>query len=227
MKCPGCKTVLEVTHQDRYESMGDGTYLRDGYQCLKESCTFNNFNVVWLSDGTLYTAPRNDMGYYMQKQILEKFVEDGNLHAIGSWNYHYAQKRHIEKRETRKIEIGNYVMEIIPDFSHPKTEGDPYKKKIFKTVKFWKRTSVDCLSYIVPIHRMVRYSVHQFRMRKKQALDGDALKIKECFHEMKALDITGNPDRRLYSKIAATIINLFWKKDCNMIQKLYLKNEKS
>ena len=223
MKCPCCKSELVITHQDRYESMGEGAYLRDGYQCLKESCVFNHFNVVWLSDGTIYTSPQNGMSYYMQKTILEKFVENKNLHPIGSWNYFYAQKRHIEKSETKKIEIGNYMLEIIPDFKHPKNENEPYRKRIFKIFKFWKRTDNDCFAYIVPLHRMVRFSIRQFNIHKKYALNGDANRIKECFYEMKALDITGKPDGRLYTKIAATIINIFWRKDCNKIFDKYVE----
>jgi hypothetical protein len=223
MKCPCCKTDLQVTHQDRYESMGDGTYLRDGYQCLKESCVFNAFNVVWLSDGTIYTSPRNDMGYYMQKRILEKFVEDENVYPIGSWNYHYCQRKTIEKKETLKIEVGNYMIEIIPDFKHPEKEGDPYKKKILRTIKFWKRQENDCYAYIVPVFRMVKYVIRQFNIHKKRALEGDATKIKECFRDMKALDISGKPDGRLYTKIAATIINICWRKDCNRIFDKYIE----
>ena len=200
MKCPCCKSELVITHQDRYESMGDGTYLRDGYQCLKESCVFNNFNVVWLSDGTIYTSPQNGMSYYMQKTILEKFVENKNLHPIG-----------------------NYMIEIIPDFKHPKNENEPYKKRIFKIFKFWKRTDNDCFAYIVPLHRMVRFSIRQFNIHKKYALNGDANRIKDCFYEMKALDITGKPDGRLYTKIAATLINIFWRKDCNKIFDKYIE----
>lgn len=85
MKCPNCKTELEVTGQERLETLSEhvsnpnGTpSLKNLWQCVNTDCKcFRAFG--WNDDGEFYSGD-----YY--SRVREVFRRDESMSAIGSFS---------------------------------------------------------------------------------------------------------------------------------------------
>ncbi len=104
MKCPICRGLLEVTGQERLETLDEHVCnpngeisMKDVYQCVNKDCIAKHDGLVWNSEGDLYSynvkghkeypfIDNNDgpFGSYMRKARVEIYKKDENFYLFKS-----------------------------------------------------------------------------------------------------------------------------------------------
>lgn len=232
LKCPVCGSPLVVTHQERYETLGEHVSdpnqlcsLKDGLQCSNLGCRSLEVGAVWLEDGEMYinkslktTVPNInwlDAHYEMEK------LTNGNYHAVGSFEYYYQMGKAAVKKHTIEFELFNkWHFTIEPQiYGHDYPIEKTYMPKRFSYRIFvMKRVSEYGYRPVYSIFSQIKWYVDRF----KSCLSDVKSKIKKGKSPSR-WDITtlkdltfcaenGNPNKKLSARIGNLIIMNFNKK---------------
>jgi hypothetical protein len=214
--CPVCLSKLIVTYQARYEGIEDriGNYepsLKDGYVCMNvDWCCAANINCSWTSDGDLFMSYGTDQGL-LRKKFKESYKKYSKGFAINSWNYYYNVGKEKIKEKTKKICIGKYRFNFIPNsYGYKYPDNKQYLPKRFSyKIEIWKKTDEMSYTQIIPDIRMIRYLLGNFNRAYRNDFN-----LSEALCIAKGLDsYTLVSDNRRYVKLTSLIIKVlyFWK----------------
>jgi hypothetical protein len=171
MRCPICENVLEVTHQDRYESLDEHVSsslpsLKDGYQCMYRYCIANNFNAVWIKDGDLFLDPIESISSVVAHDVIKKLSITGLPYALDSWNNTYHLFLTEQTRRTKTFNFKKIEIKIIPKYKQVYIENDKiskYKKLPFRyKIELYKHTSDNCKFIITPFYVSIKWKLNKF-----------------------------------------------------------------
>lgn len=228
--CPCCNSELVVTHRDRYEDLVDhvsnpnGTpSMKDGYQCIVESCSAHKLNATWLQDGELFMNPPDGISWSQAHNTLESLSSNGTGYALNSFTHYMEEGRAKVKKFTKSIKIFKYKITFYPAELGWKY---PMNKQFLPNFFHWKveywRESRDGLGYtsIYPDYRMIKHCIRKFKTSYNSVLYNpveNRNSLKDCIDLIKA-EQYGHPDDRRYVKITSWILNIFYKERVSNIK---------
>lgn len=220
IKCPICERDLEYTTNGHYKTLSEhvcnpnGTpSLKAGYTCSYKYCIANNLGAIWIESGEMYMKPPDGVGWVVAHNIMEKCSKDGNYHAINSWNRHYDLGTKLVEKRTRTLDLGKFKIDFIPKtYGHKYDESKCYMPRRWGwNFQYWRRSEHGYTS-IMPISRMVIFSINQFNQKYKQILynpEKNKNTIKEAIEYARGYRF-GQSDERLYVKVSSFLINIFY-----------------
>jgi hypothetical protein len=231
LKCPFCKSDLEVTHKEHYQDLSEHVSdpngvpsLKDGYDCLNQEClAFGTFS--WIEDGEYYTKKPEGLGYKDWNTIQKIACPSENYHAIGSWNHYYQTGKDAIKAKTFKIDL--YYYKFV--FS-PKEKGWKYPEEFRNMpnmwrwrVEIWRKSSDYGYTNVIPFWRMTAYCLKQFKRDYNNFKEnGDTRSLKSAYctaHSLEEWNV--KPDSRFYSKLTSVLIRTFQPIKVKNINKSY------
>lgn len=222
--CPICRSPLVVTHQGRYQDISEHVSnpngkasLKDGYQCTNvDWCEASRLKFTWISDGDCFIDPPEGISYGEASRKLKALSVSGMDYALNSFNHYYHRGQNSIKRWTRKISIGKYSFDFIPkEWGYEYPDHKRYEPCWYSwRIEIWKRNSEYGSVMIMPITRMVRFSISKFLSDYKSAIYTEG---KSKYYVMDCLEIIKNKDPRTYRKIASFIIRTLYPKKCGVI----------
>lgn len=235
LQCPICSSVLEVTHQERYEDLQDhvcnpnrAPSLKDGYQCPNSNCLAHQLNASWIEDGGIYinvSELSEDITWSGAHRAIEKSSQSGMYYALNSWEHYYNTGKNAIDARRKTFDLWNYRLKI-----EPKTKGFKYPldvqylpKRFSYKFEWWKREG-ESYVIIIPTHRMVRYYLKEFNFAYKNLMNTDKPEIKDleaclnyidCFHYK-------YKDDRLFAKISSFLIKVIYPHKVRKVRNLIM-----
>jgi len=149
MKCPFCKSKLEIKGKRRYETLGDHVSdpnmeippMRDYYECDCEGCQGG----YWGEDGSIYTGYNNYIKICEFKYKLpNSYYSNWKSSLIGSWDRKYNRNNYyIELFRLKKIAnlYDNILLNIYIKPSISINDYIEYKQAI-KEIQEYKDTNM-------------------------------------------------------------------------------------
>lgn len=207
IKCPCCFADLEVTHQDRYETLIEHVECRepsmkDGYQCPNSHCKAYEMNGVWIEDGDFWIKePPAGMDYFEAEAEVEKHSLTGRALAVNSFADGY--QRYTEERQKRELSLDLYwfIFKWTPLYNN--IEGTNEWKRTGR----WKRTIMRRESEGRYVHFMTFWDIFFFELEvyttnyhRAIANDRNALEIMQSYIENK--NMWGQKEDRFWWKLA-------------------------
>ena len=225
--CPFCKKELVVTHQDRYEDLCEhvsdpnGTpSMKDGYDCLNDEClAFGTHS--WIEDGEYYCKRPEDIPYREWEELRKSHSGTDEYFAIGSCQYHYHLGKTAIKKASFRINLHWYKFEF-----EPKEKGWDYPEEIQYMpnlwrwkMRIWKKTSEYGYTNLIPFHRMVGFSIRQFKTSYSNWSEtGNKHSLEKAYQYAMGYSWGNHTDERPFAKAAKWIIqNLHSKKSLEII----------
>jgi hypothetical protein len=218
--CPICERPLEITTKGHYETLSehvsspnDTPSLKEGYTCTYEYCIANNLGATWIESGELYMHPPDGVAWTVAHDIMKKCSNDGDYHAIGSWERYYSLGKSAVDRKTKSIKLGKFKVKIIPK-TYGYNAGDEKQympRKWGWNFEYWKR-SHDGMGYthISPIYRMVKFCIKQFNYNYSSFMKtGNKNSLKKAMDYVNGYNF-GRKDDRLYVKISSFLIKTLY-----------------
>ena len=244
--CPICQERLEITHQDRYESLDEhvsdpnGTpSMKDGYECSNENCKSRKAGAVWTSDGSLYLVhTRREIDYAEASKIMEENCKDGIDSAIGSWQRSYDEVEKKRKKNTIKINLHWIMIEIEPryyqDFDEtPETMAQSigmerkakYRWKFAGRLWRWykKREKGSYVSFS-PVWDIFKYKRSEFKRLYHKALQKNERALRSL---MKIVNDTAgwsdtHKENRYWYRVANRMMRIWYKKEFDILKNIKL-----
>lgn len=212
IKCPCCFSDLEVTHQDRYETLMEHVEerepsLKDGYQCTNSNCKAYEMNAVWIEEGDFWIKePPAGMDYFKAEEEVEKSSFTGRTYAVNSWQDGY--QRLTEERQKRELSLNLhwFIFKWTPLYNM--IEGTNEWKRNGK----WKRIIMRRESEGRYVHFMTFWNIFYFELEvyttnydRAIAKDQNALEIMQTF--IKNENMWGKKEDRFWWKLARFTIS--------------------
>jgi hypothetical protein len=207
IKCPCCLSDLEVTHQDRYETLIEHVEerepsMKDGYQCPNSFCKAYEMNGVWIEEGDFWIKePPALMNYIEAEEEVEKHSFTGTTFAVNSFadGYH----RYNEDKKNREVSLNLWWFIFTWTPLYQNIEGTNEWKRTGK----WKRTIMRRASEGRYIHFMTFWDIFFFELEvyktnysKAIAKDENALEIMQA--NIRNENIWGLKEDRFWWKLA-------------------------
>lgn len=221
MRCPICLNELSVTHRDRYESLSEhvsdpnGTpSMKDGYQCTTRECIAHTWCVTWTDDGDFYMSSEN-VPPGMNSSYFEKASTTGMYYALDSWSHTYGAMEKDKKKRTHTLHIGKWMINVVP------TYDENYKRRLFRWKwEYWKkRDNVGGYVLVIPMSRMVKFCIREFKRHYNKALySHNKYSIEKC------LKCIQKDAEKRYVRVANFILRTFYSQRVHIIEQL-AKNE--
>jgi hypothetical protein len=231
MRCPCCEKPLEVTHRERHQDLSEHVSspnrdpsMKNGYQCMNEYFIANNLRCTWIDDGEIYIDPPKCINWSVAHRTIEKSSVSGMYYALDSWMHYYESGKNEIKRRTKVINAFNYRVEIEPKakgWKYP--EDQRYHPSLFRyNFRFWKKTGEHSYSLIVPVLRMIRFTIKEFNNSYKRVIEhNDDRSLEKCFEYLFG-KVTTNPlPEKRYMKISRLILSIFYQEKKKNIVSLY------
>jgi hypothetical protein len=171
LACPCCLKELKITHQECYESLSEhvsGTSqpsMKDGYQCVNDSCVANNLEAAWIDDGDFFLSKRPKIiRYLVAKKIIEKFSNNNGCYAVNSWNYYYNKGKENIKKMTFSVNFHYFKI-----WFEPREKGWklPIEKQYEPSLLKWKVSLYvkNDMGYVhvIPFWRMTSFILKNFK----------------------------------------------------------------
>lgn len=140
IKCPCCFSDLEITHQDRYETLmehveGHEPSMKDGYQCTNSQCKAYEMNGVWIEDGDFWIKePPVGMDYMKAEEEIEKYSFTGRTLAVNSWADGYQRYTEDKKKKELTLNLYWFIFLWTPIYQRIDETNE------WKNTSRWKRT---------------------------------------------------------------------------------------
>lgn len=211
IKCPCCFSDLEITHQDRYETLMEHVEerepsMKDGYQCPNSFCKAYEMNGVWIEDGDFWIKePPAGMNFIEAEEEVEKHSMTGRTYAINSWQDGYERYRTDQEKRKIVLNLFFFIFELTPRYE--RIEGINEWKRTGR----WKRTIMRRESEGRYVHFMTFWDIFFFELdvyktnyTRALAKDPNALEIMQ--NSIKNENMWGKKEDRFWWKIARFVV---------------------
>ena len=214
--CPFCKGVLEVTHQDRYQDLGEHVSdpngkpsIKDGYECMNSSCIAHK-SFIWIEDGDFFSKKPENLDHREWADQKRKAAGSNNYHSIGSWNYYYQRGKDAIESKKFKLNLYWYIFSFYPrekGWDYPIEER--HMPHLWKwKVEIWKKAG-NGYTHLIPFWRMVTFCVKSFKKAYSSwEENNDKRSLKEANELVRGISF-GVIDDRFYKKLTVLYIAIF------------------
>ena len=242
--CPCCLAPLVVTHQGRYEDIGDhvsnpnGTpSMKDGYQCLNADwCFASMYKCTWLDDGDFFCGtPPEGMNYGDVRDILDKHWKfPTKTMAVNSWNFFYRLGQIETKKRIKTFSIGKYTLRFIPrerGYKYPENEQYMPRRFSYK-MDILKATSDGCYTVMISDYRMIKHTLEDFKENYKSSFNtkiseySSNSSIDRCMEHIRGYAKSGYVDSRRYRRISKHLVNILYQVKVKRIKNLAKERER-
>jgi hypothetical protein len=207
IKCPCCLSDLEVTHQERYETLIEHVEerepsLKKGYQCPNSFCKAYEMNGVWIEDGDFWIKePPAGMNYTEAEEEVEKNSFTGTTYAVNSFAHGY--HRYTEDKKNREFSLNFWWFIFTWTPLYTRIDGTNEWKRNGK----WKRTIMRRATEGRYIHFMTFWDIFFFELEVyktnySRAIAGDENALEILQSNLRNENIWGLKEDRFWWKIA-------------------------
>lgn len=207
LKCPCCLSNLEVTHQDRYETLTEHVEdrtpsLKNGYQCPNSKCAAYEYNGVWIEDGDFWIKePPAGVSYEEAEKQIERHSLTGRVHAVNSWQDGYERYREEQKKMTVTLDLHWFIFQFVPGYRKVDEINE------WKSTGKWRRTIMRRVEQGRYVHFMTFWDIYfselkEYRNNYQEALNMNKEAVATIWRMANNLNIWGKPEKGFLRKIS-------------------------